>query len=279
MGVVYIDVLILTNFIFHLLALYLTAQLTKISYHLLYCILTAFLSAVIGAWALIWCQNSVLLGCIVVISIGSMTLLSYRPRRFFAFIRLFIVLCFTLLTCGAITYYFLTIAINRLGVTEASNSDTKILLFAIISALSSIAIAFSNRVYKKETEKREVFVNVEIDNNSVSFLSLTDTGCTVKDPIDGKNILFIPNKEGKKLLKDHDYQIIQKGDINKISELSESLQKKIRMVPCTTIMGGNLLMCVLADKIHINGNEKKALIAIRTDNNDIGTGICPASLL
>ena len=279
MEVVYIDVLILTNFVFHLIALYLTAQITKTTFHLFYCIISAFMSAVIGAWALIWCQNGILLGCIVAISIGSMILLSYRPRRVAAFIRLFIVLCFMLFTCGAFTYYFLTIAVNRLGITEASNSDAKILLFAIISASSSIAIAFSTRIYKKETEKREVLVHVEIDNSTSSFLSLTDTGCTVKDPIDGKNILFIPNQEAKKLFKEQDYRILEKGDINKISELSELLQKKIRMVPCTTIMGGHLLMCILADKIVINGSEKTALIAIRTDNKETKTGICPASLL
>lgn len=279
MEVVYIDVLILTNFIFHLIALYLTAQLTKINFHLRYCIFSAFLSAVTGAWALIWCQNIALLSCIVAITIGSMTLLSYRPKRVVAFIRLFIVLSFTLLTCGTITFYFLMLAVNRLGVTDAKNSDAKILLFAIISSISSITIGFSNRVFKKETEKSEVRVKVEMGKKTVSFLCLTDTGCTVKDPIDGKHILFIPSKEGKNLFNEQDYQILKKGDISKISKLSELLQKKIRMVPCTTIMGGHLLMCILADKILINGSEKTALIALRTDSNDAGTGICPASIL
>ena len=69
MDVVYIDILILTNFIFHLIALYLTAQITKNSFHLFYCLLSAFLSAVMGAWALIWCQSLILLVFIAIASL------------------------------------------------------------------------------------------------------------------------------------------------------------------------------------------------------------------
>ena len=278
MEVVYIDVLILTNFIFHLIALYLTAQITKNSFQLIHCLLSAFASAAICAWALIWCQNLFLLLLISLVSIFSMTYLTYKPKQLSTFLRLAIILSATLFLCGTATFYLLLSAINHYGISAADSSDAKILLFTTISAITGIIIALANRIFRKETDKKEVFVTVKFANKRVSFLSLADTGCMVKDPIDGKYVLFMPNKEGKKLFEENDYRILTNTNIDQISDLSQQLQQRIRIVPCQTIMGGSLLMCAHMDEIIIDGNVKNILITLRADKNS-GLGICPAGIL
>lgn len=278
MEVVYIDVLILTNFIFHLIALYLTAQLTGSPFHLLSCFLSAFLGALVGAWLLIWCQSTFLLIATGMLTLGIMTYATYKPRKPGAFLRIFVTVTVILFLCGTLTFYFLSLLIGHFGVSDAATSDGKVLLFAIISGACGVILALSGHLWKKQTEKREVAVTVEITDKKISFPCITDTGCTVKDPMGGKYVLFMPMEKGEKIFSENDLKIITSQETKDIGSLSESLRKRVRLVPCQTIMGGKLLVCILADRTIIDGSEKQALLAVRTDT-DKGMGICPASLL
>ena len=154
------------------------------------------------------------------------------------------------------------------------------MLFSLISIVTGGILSLTSGMIKKQKEKKQVKVFIRMDDAQIDVECLVDSGNLVRDPIDGKPVIFIPHHKAVSLWGGRLADILQKGNFLALSsEEFQIYQPKIRLVPCKTIHQGGLLMCIRADYIRIEDVGKEALIAICGDDKMSGCGICPASLL
>ncbi len=123
---------------------------------------------------------------------------------------------------------------------------------------------------------------IRLTKKTVKCLCLVDSGNLLKDPMDGKPVLLLPQSVAETLIEDrHLYLAMLKGGDNRAFYLALSIewQKRVRMIPYHTINQNGLMVCLSPDSVFVEKIEKNALIGICPISQRQNMGICPQALL
>lgn len=278
MSVIYVDVLFFTNMTFDLLSLYLVSVFTKSRLYPLRCIVASILASLSGIWLMLSCRHLVLFSIVSIFTLVGMVYFSFGPRNVKESIKMSLLLLFMLFISGALMDYLLRQAIKRFGVIDAINGNGKALVFVGISLITGGLLVLSSKMMKKETHRQFVTVGVEIDKRREEGVCIADSGNLVKDPVGGLSVVFLPPAIAYKLLSYVDAHILAKSEIAKMDVCSDRVKTRMHLVPCHTIHGNSILMCIRPDVIDVDGVSKNALVTfILAQEQEYG--ICPAELV
>lgn len=139
----------------------------------------------------------------------------------------------------------------------------------VLTAVCYCAIRLMSRFINIKSPTGRIYdVEIFFQGKSVLLKGFLDTGNTLKDPFTSKPVL-IANKDAVK-------------NLIELSSDAYTIDKNIRYIPCTTVLGRELLPCFKADKVRIKGvscnfEEKGVIIGItsaRIKNAQYGILLC-----
>lgn len=274
---VYGDVLFLINFSMDFLVLFCTGKILHIKQKPLLIILSSVFGGIYSVAAL-FIENNVLSAVCNVLSAVLMCLIAFPRVRGFAFFKcaaLFFGL--SLVTGGGITASYVLLSKLGRGININSDfapvlSDIPLGTFCILGLISVFASFVTGKIFGKQSEKKEVSVTVTGSRGQITLRCLSDSGALLREPVSGSPVIVTTLECVKYCVDDELYEALSCSDMSKTAN-------EFRIIPCSSIGGGKLLSGFLPKSVIIKGCERRAVIAVTTDNDFGGfDGIVPASL-
>lgn len=275
--VLYADVLFLINFGMDLISVWLTFLISKRSVSPLRLIASAALGGAYGVGAVVFDARGILSFLLnaavsfLMVVIATVPGVKMRSLAKYTFILWGI----GALLGGAVT---LICTLGDGSDAEFSTHNAPFFVFALAGgAVSGIVKLISSVSAVKSCRAGVSAFGVDL-----SLDMLVDTGCLVKEPVSGANVIFISKKAfSGRHIKDLDLLC---GDISNIARLSPDIKRRARIVTVRRAGGDRALICFFPDEtvLYIK-NERKPVrcVAVIEDVPDYGghDGIVPASLV
>ena len=229
--VVYIDVLFLTNLILNYFLLLASARLTNAMFTRWRLVCAGIFGAAYSCVVFFADLHTFTLPLNIILAV-LLCLVSFGKRNLLKNSALFIFTSF--IFAGAV------FALTLLGanIFEINNGVLYFdmpfwfLILSTIIIYGVITIFFNNRFKKAET--KYLTCSARLNENSVSFKAMYDTGCNLTDPSTNKSVMILEPILFDKLMKE---------------------SEKFWFTPCKTIMGTDLLLCIKPDNITINNKS------------------------
>ena len=274
---IYVDILLLTNFTFDLLSLYIVAGLTSCRVKLCSCMIGAVIGSLASVWLLLYCSGGLLFWAVFLATTALTVCLSLFPKGISSFIRMTVLYLTVLFLLGAGAYYVLDGMMRHFGIIKADPSSAKTLLFWCISLLIAGGMELSSFLWKRQLVRKNTVLEIIVQNRAEKVPCLFDSGCLVREPISGEPVVFIPYRYAQRLVGEEDLALIENGDLANADSLSDPIKHIVRLVPYRTVSGGSMLMCIRSTVV-IGGIRKRAWMAVLANQDGQKEGICPASL-
>ena len=255
---VYIDVLLLVNFIMNLVLLKTSAYLSKRSFFLSKAALGAFLGS-LGALTLFMPAFSfgtmlaykLLFACVMVFT-------SFGCRDLVTFFKdLICLLSCTFIFSGVITFIYVTLSPDKLVVANGSfyfDVSAAFLLFAALVSYLFVTVANFFFVHQKPSEEI-CLLKVRQGEDTVTLKGLIDTGSSLYEPFSNLPVI-----------------VCSKGFFEREVSEERAVRNSVRIIPFETIGGKGILKAFLADsvKLELADREvevKKACYIALSDEN------------
>ena len=289
MQILYVDILFLINFCMDLFSLYITSRLLSCGRKNYALLIAAVLGGIYSVFSVLYAGSAVVSLIIDVFASVIITYIAFFGikdiKKLFKACLLFYMV--SLLIGGAVTamYSFLNSFIGKDTVAEPDGL-LKALIFIVLGAISAVCIKMSEIILKNTVKTKSVSVKMKLDNKSVSFDALVDSGNLLKDPFSGKSVIVVTLSAIEKVLP-FDIRRAIKSKCYDISDISVKNAKRIRLIPVKTVAGSSTLVGINADQIEITDEKGRAypanaLIAVdsSTANDFSGYGaVMPSSLV
>lgn len=289
MQILYVDILFLINFCMDLFSLYITSRLLSCGRKNYALLIAAVLGGIYSVFSVLYAGSAVVSLIIDVFASVIITYIAFFGikdiKKLFKACLLFYMV--SLLIGGAVTamYSFLNSFIGKDTVAEPDGL-LKALIFIVLGAISAVCIKMSEIILKNTVKTKSVSVKMKLDNKSVSFDALVDSGNLLKDPFSGKSVIVVTLSAIEKVLP-FDIRRAIKSKCYDISDISVKNAKRIRLIPVKTVAGSSTLVGINADEIEITDEKGRAypanaLIAVdsSTENDFSGYGaVMPSSLV
>lgn len=274
---VYGDVLFLINFSMDFLVLFCTAKILHLKQKPLLLILSS-VSGGIYAVAALFIENSVISVICNILCALLMCFIAFPRVRGFVFLKcaaLFFGL--SLLTGGGITASY--VLLSKLGRGISVNSDIAPVLsdiplgtFCILGVVSIGASFLTGEIFNRQSEKKEITVTVTGKRGKTTLRCLSDSGALLREPVSGAPVIITGLDRIKDCVDEQLYEALSCPDMSRSAP-------GMRIIPCSGVGGGKLLLGFLPESVNIKGTDRQAVVAV-TDGTDFGgfDGIVPASL-
>ena len=267
MNTVYIDVLFLINFSVDYLALYLTGKALRLPLRRARLIGVAVGGAVYALWALLLCEHYILLiaSAVLVCLLGAW--LAYPMQKIRTLWRnAFFYAAVCALLGGGVSLLYRVISGLFRGASLHDNG-MKVLVFTVLTAISGALIALGNHLLTDVRGTKTVSVSIRIGENCGTFHLLVDTGNLVREPVSGKQVIFLSRSASRRVF-------------GSLVETAEYCPERRRVIPMDWGNGKQMLLSILPDRAEADGTAVDAYVAvIPQDRVRQYDGIFPAALL
>ena len=266
---VYVDILFFVNFAMDFLALYLCAKLRFLrpkTFRLLTAALFAALYGVLRGifdfWGPLWLLSDIA-ACFLC------TLIAFYEKSLKKTILLSAIYYVISLLLGGIVFSAYTLAL-RWG------SQKNVIAFVIISVVFCILLLL---LLRREKPKKRAKVTVAFQNKRVFLDCFFDSGNLLRDPFTGTPVIIV---KFQKLCELIGYENAKLLDEEKICDLPEHLQKRIRLIPAKTVIDKAILPGICPDSVIVDTAPVDALIVPVSDDMKINSdcdGILPGVIM
>lgn len=235
--VIYGDVLLLIDFCMNFFVLHTTALLLRRKAHVWSLVGAATLGGVYSI-AKVFVNGNDVLDCIISLGVGALMCYiafgGYRyPKTVFVFFGV------AAMVGGAMfgVYYLLGSYHRDLfgNLRSYAYAHIPLWLFTLLAAISFLLSWILSYLGRENTERNEAHVTVEYAGKSADFSLLLDSGNLVKEPISGKNVVWISAEKAKSLFTEDVYAAI----VKKQGEFL--LRHKFRLISYSGIHGQKTL--------------------------------------
>jgi len=278
----YIDVIFIENIIMNYIIIFVTGLILKKNIKPI----RIFLSSLIGAlYAImsyiseidIYKKQSVKFLLSVV-----MVYIAFDSKNIKMIFKDIIIFYLTSFCFGGAAYYLLyyispeqIVFIN--GILKGDYPIKIVILGAI---LGFFVIYFSFKIIKNKINKKVIYYNVEIyyKQKYVNVKTMLDTGNFLIEPVTGFPVIIVETDKIEKIINKNDFNILKEGLSNKLSNLSEELKLRYKIIPFSSIGKNNgMLIGFRPDYIKIydeyeEDNKKINNVIVGIYNNKLSKG-------
>ncbi len=253
MNIIYLDILFLVNFICDYILLLCTARVGGAVIHRVPILLSSILGGVYGCLCslpdLPWLGHPLLkISCSVLLCLISFSGEHHLLRCTCIF------LCISLMAGG-----FLSAATMTYNGIQYIPMHFKSLLPAFCIVYCILSLFFRN--IPQLHRRAHHTVTVSLNNQSVSFRALRDSGNELYDPITNRPVLICrPDTLYPLFSRSVTWDDDPYRQFAYLSSL-EPYQSRMRLIPCCTITGSGILLAFHADSVTINGRPEPHIVA------------------
>ncbi len=256
MNIIYLDTLFLVNFICDYILLLCTARaggaVIKRIPMLFSAVLGGLYACISCLSVLIWIRHP-LIKCAVSIL---MCIISFGRETHLLQCSL-IFLCISALTGGLLSA--ISIPYNGMQYLPI-NFKTILLAFSAIYFLLSIFFRSIPQMQRREYQQVTVFLN----DKSVSFRALRDSGNELYDPISNAPVLICCPKVLNPLFSEVPNWQADPYELLCQMNAKEECENRMRLIPCHSVTGSGLLPGFRPDRVLIAGQSQPHIIAVST---------------
>lgn len=252
MQTIYIDVYFLINFTVDLLSLHLASLFTKIKISQPGMIISAFFGGVYAVVLIFLEEKTITYLCVSLLFFFSVMYFSTRGCRLVRKIKFLAAFLLMEMLIGGIVYFLYGIlersANSRL--LSEMESDRNLLILSLvvllaIGVLKLVLLMFNNNFSEKSAKLKIVMFNKEF------FIdALVDSGNFLRDPMDLSPVMLIKAEFSKKILP---FEI---PDVDNIESVSDTLKKRIRIIPATSLSDVKILCGLKPDAVFALKNKR-----------------------
>ena len=244
---VYLDVVIVLNFLVDLLLLLGTCRLSGENPERWRVVLASVLGGIYAGACLL--SGFAFLGSVQwrMITLASIALVAFGLRR-------------RVLRLGC-TFLLLSMALG--GAVELMGREDAVSM--LVSALVLFALCLASVAAKPHIPE---YVAVEIchGDKTMEMTALVDTGNCLKDPVTGRSVLVVDSDAAYRLLGVNEISLRNPAEI-----ISRGSAPGLRLVPyCSVGCSSGLLLAIQPDRLRINGKYSRQLVAFAPQRIGIG---------
>lgn len=243
---VYLDMVMVLNFLVDLLLLLGTNRLAGFPMGLGRCVLAAAYGGVYSGVCLLpgfsFLGNSLWR----VVSLGAMALLAFGMNT-------------SALRRGGI-FVILSMALGGIALSMGTNDFLPLLGCGIV-LLGLCHIGFGDTAGGRSY----VAVTIYYQDQVMSVIALQDTGNTLRDPVTGEQVLVLSSHAARKLTGLSEEQIRKP-----LETLASRILPGLRLIPYKTVGSGGMLLAMKFDKVKIGEKLQSAVVAFAAE--DFGKG-------
>lgn len=241
--VIYIDVLVLLNFIIDYLIIRLTSKITTTRIKNLRLIISSFIASLFSLIILLPDLGIFFQHLVIIISSLIITLLSFGRKKFFKNLMAFISI--NVIYNGLITTVWMLFKPRGIII---NNSVTYFNISPLIFIVSTIAFYFliilvQLILKKKSPYAKRCVLKLKNDNNEVEISAIVDTGNTICDPYSNRQVIITDNDTAQLIF-------------DNLRDLPQLL------LPVNSVGGSSLMPAYVCNNVRINNKNISALIAI-----------------
>lgn len=280
---IYVEYLLLENFIINIIILYVTGKFTKTETSKLRLIIASSIGAL---YTLVIFSSSLrfMITFIAKIAISILIIIiGFNPSKLFSFIKListFYIVSFVFAGASLALFYFTDIdAVTGGGIFYIRDFPLKKLFIAIV--ISVVLIKYTLSYIQNIISKEKVFIPISIDlnNKKVKVTALMDTGNHLKEPISNTPVIVAEFAAIKELLPISVQDIFIKYKENNLEIISNVMSGstrdiKFRLIPFKSLGQDNgMLLGFKPDKVTLENEEERILsnIVIGIYNNSLSS--------
>lgn len=280
---IYLDVLIITNIYVNYFLIKATAKFTHTALKISRCIIGSVVGSILSLLILLPINNRIIILLLKLISALIIVIVTFSKNKFKGILKLtFIFFTINFIFAGLITLLY---EITNLKIIVVNNYcvyfDIPIIFFAVSTIVAYFAICLITYIFEKNFSLHHSYkVIIEIFGHKYLFNAICDTGNSLYDSFTGKPVVICNSKQ---LFDEVGFDINNKN-IEQIYKNILNKNKKIRLLPYSTIKGNGLIPIIKPEKISIE-NEKNecksvdAFIGITNNCNRQSEAIFNPSLL
>ncbi len=260
MQTLYADILFLINFTMDFLTLFVTAAILHRKASLLRLCVSSAIGGIYGV-AAVFINGILIINIIINLAVSYLMCLIVFPQKTLP--------CFALfygtgcLLGGAMTAFFTFMNGFNYDSTESGALVGKIPLgwMAVSAAVIGAAAIAGGRMARKKRASRPCRLSVLSHVGSFVFEGMTDTGNLLTDPMSGRPVIILRQKEFLTLLPSELLPIFEKSDPDELSKINSEHITSVRLIPSVSVGGDKLLLAYLPKKITVDNIEVSAVIA------------------
>ena len=257
MRVLYIDVYFLINFTVDLLSLYFSVLMLHLPLKRWCLILSAAIGASYAAASVLLYEKTAFLILLSLVSLLGMLLLCSRGAGIFRRIKLLFLFLFLQMLIGGIVHFgydLLSRLLSDMGVHgDVENRNLLYLSALILVALGILRLAMA--LLEGSRGEQSVEIGISVMGKSYYGAALVDSGCFLRDPLDGTDVVLIKKSVAARLLPEA--FICESTD-----GLSDTYRKKLRFIPMRVLGAQRILFGIRPDDFFIMRNNKKERIRV-----------------
>lgn len=278
---VYADLLFLINFSMDLICLYICLRLLKRKIRRTRLILGATLGGVYSVVALFITAPPALALLIdgAVCLLISFTVFYERERTLASTLPCALLYVgVSMLSGGCMTVIFNLL--NRLDIPlgDIGEDGPLTYVFAVAALVAAIASLSFGTYVSRRSSAVECILSVRLGEREVSAVALCDSGNLAKDPLGGKNVIFLQRELFSALSDPREIDAFLRGEL-----MPQAKERAVRLIPINTAAGRSMAGAISPDAVTLEVDGKifrtDALISpINMENGDY-RAIVPAEIL
>lgn len=258
--VIYVDVLLLENFLMNFLLLYIVGRYSKLQIKALRVTVAALFGAMYVI-VLFLPEFSVMYSVPMRIAISIiMVTIAFMPYKVKEFLKLWILFFLTSFIVGGCIFAILFLTQKDVVlISGAIVVPSKFIIIGIIIAILFVKAGFDYFEAYYLTEKNKIEMEIYLSNKSCKLTALIDTGNSLRDPITNEPVIVVYMKPIFKILPDELLTEIineENNDVVMKKIMNSSLKTRIRLIPYKALgVENGLLTGIRVDKIVIRYNS------------------------
>ena len=249
MEILYIDIYFMINFTTDLLALYFAGNVAKVGSSIIRLILASLFGAGIACIVALADIAFGLYAAILSITAVIMTVVYAKVCNWVKRVKLFVAFLVTeTLLGGSVSFLFSFMEkyVSPLIKDDGGAENRDLLLISMSVLLSYGIIKLSFNALSGSLNEKNASFTVKLFENTQSFIGFVDSGNLIIDPISGMPVILI--KRGAFDLSDKEKPLSETND--------RELQKRIRIIPTSSIGGERLLYGIRVDEVEFSGKHR-----------------------
>ena len=248
MKILYIDIYFIINFTTDLLALYFAGSIAKVGSSMLRLIISSLFGAAAACFAALVNIGFWQYAAMLLLSAVIMTVIYARPCNLLRRAKLLVSFLVTeTLLGGSVSFLFSLMEkyVSPLIKDDGGAENRDLLLLSMSVLLSYGVIRLSFSVLRGSISEKNAEFTVKLLGKTQSFTGFIDSGNLVIDPISGSPVI---------LIKRSAFDLTDKSSAITDTEDRE-LQKRIRIIPTSSIGGKKILYGIRVDEVEFAGKH------------------------
>lgn len=247
--VIYVDILILVNFIVDYFLLLLTARILKIKFKLSRFIISTTISAFSSLY-IFFENNNILIDFIFKSSIAFIgVLIAFKLKSLKLYIKTFcMLLILNFVFAGIVNFIYKTFSPKNILVLNSvvyfNISALELVIFTVIFYF--LFLLLKNIFKTSSYTARRATVTVFFENKYIELPSIIDSGNSIIDAFSQSDVIIADKRDISSLF----------GEI----ENNEKLDSRFRIIPCITVSGKDYLKGLRSDKAIVKTKDKTIVL-------------------